>query len=116
MIPPGIAHGRFVISQSQMKITLNEDAINREYAFFFLRSEEAQQRIRDLASSSGVPHINLATLREFQILLPPRDLQRRFGEFALRTETTIEQLTRQIANLRRTRDLLLRRLVSGGLQ
>jgi type I restriction enzyme S subunit len=63
-----------------------------------------------------VPHINLAMLREFQILLPPRDLQERFGEFALRTETTIEQLTRQITNLRRTRDLLLPRLLSGSVE
>ena len=113
MIPPGIGHARFVISQSQMKITLDSAAVNRECAFFFLRSEEAQLRIRNLASSSGVPHINLATLREFQILLPPRDLQERFGQFALRTETTIEQLTRQITCLRQTRDLLLPRLLSG---
>jgi|CXWL01.1.fsa_nt_gi type I restriction enzyme S subunit len=116
MIPSGIGYMRFVISQSQMKVTLDPQAVNREYAFFFLRSDEAQQRIRNLASSSGVPHINLATLREFQILLPPRDLQRRFGEFALGSETGIEQLSRQIENLRQTRDLLLPRLLSAPVE
>jgi len=113
MIPSGTGFDRFVISQSQMKATLNPEAVNREYAFFFLRSEEAQQRIRNLASSSGVPHINLATLREFPVLLPPRDLQQRFGQFALGTETAVEQLSRQVDNLRRTRDVLLPRLLSG---
>jgi len=74
------------------------------------------QRIKNLASSSGVPHINLAVLREFQILLPPFDLQTKFGAFVLSTESTIESLMRQIENLRQTRDLLLPRLLSGQLE
>jgi type I restriction enzyme S subunit len=113
MIPSGIGYDSFVISQSQMKITVNPKKVSREYVFFFLRSEEANQRIKNLASSSGVPHINLAVLREFKILLPPVALQTKFGEFAISTEATIEALTRQVENLRRTRDLLLPRLLSG---
>jgi len=113
MIPSGIGYDRFVVSQSQMKITLNAMKVNREYAFFFLRSEEANQRIKNLASSSGVPHINLAVLREFQILLPPVELQSKFGQFAISTEAAIEALRHQIQNLRRTRDLLLPRLLAG---
>jgi type I restriction enzyme, S subunit len=112
-IPCGIGYDKFVISQSQMKITLNPKLVNREYVFFFLRSEEATHRIKNLASSSGVPHINLATLREFNVLLPPLELQSSFGKFALDTETTIEALRLQVRNLRRTRDLLLPRLFSG---
>ena len=113
MIPSGIGYDKFVISQSQMKITLNREAVSPEYVFFYLRSEEAARRIRNLASSSGVPHINLAVLREFHILVPPYKLQRAFGEFASATESAIETLRRQIRNLRRTRDLLLPRLMSG---
>ncbi len=116
MIPPGTAKDRFVISQSQMKITLNPEKVIREYVFFFLRSDDARQRIKNLASSSGVPHINLAVLREFQILLPPIELQRRFGRFALGTEAAIEVLQGRIRTLRRTRDLLLPRLLSGQIE
>ena len=116
MIPTGIGYDRFVISQSQMKITLDPTKVNREYAFFFLRSAESNQRIKNLASSSGVPHINLAVLREFQTLLPPLTLQDEFGRFAFGTETTIEMFSDQIANLRRTRDLLLPRLLSGQIE
>ncbi|MFO1418344.1 MAG: restriction endonuclease subunit S [Methylotetracoccus sp.] len=113
MIPSGIGYDRFVISQSQMKITLNPKKVNREYAFFFLRSEEANQRIKNLASSSGVPHINLAVLRDFNILVPPFGLQSQFGQFAVSTEAMIEVLLQKIQNLRRTRNLLLPRLLSG---
>lgn len=76
MIPSGIGYDSFVISQSQMKITINPIEASREYIFFFLRSDEASQRIKNLASSSGVPHINLAVLREFQILLLPFDFRK----------------------------------------
>jgi type I restriction enzyme S subunit len=113
MIPLGIGYDSFVVSQSQMKITVSPKTAGREYIFFFLRSEEANQRIKNLASSSGVPHINLAVLREFQILLPPFELQTKFGEFALTTEAAIEALMRQVRNLCHTRDLLLPRLLSG---
>ncbi|MFI5397924.1 MAG: restriction endonuclease subunit S [Candidatus Binatia bacterium] len=113
MIPSGIGFDSFVISQSQMKITVDARKVNREYVFFFLRSAETSQRIRNLASSSGVPHINLAVLREFQVLLPPHELQVEFGDFANSTETAIETLTREIDNLRTTRDLLLPKLISG---
>jgi type I restriction enzyme, S subunit len=116
MIPFGIGYDQFVISQSQMKVTLDPKKVNREFAFFFLRSEEVNQRIKNLASSSGVPHINLAVLREFQILIPPFELQSKFGHFALSTEAAIEALLRQLQNLRRTRDLLLPRLFSGQVE
>lgn len=114
-IPHGIGHERFVISQSQMKVTLDEKLIDPEYGFAFLSAPEATSRIKNLASSSGVPHINLAVLREFKILLPPIALQRRFAALAQPAGATSEQLTRQAQNLRATRDLLLPRLLSGQL-
>ena len=114
-IPTGIGYDEFVISQSQMKVRLDDDQVDRDYAFFVLRSPETVQRLKNLASSSGVPHINLAVLREFGILVPPLALQRRFGSFAGSTERTIEDLILQCAALRKTRDLLLPRLLSGQL-
>jgi type I restriction enzyme S subunit len=115
MIPIRVRYETFVISQSQMKITLDEEKVDRTYAFFALSSSEARQRIKNLASSSGVPHINLGVLREFLILSPPLPLQRRFAELARNTEDLIESLNEQASALRKTRDLLLPRLLSGQL-
>jgi type I restriction enzyme S subunit len=114
-IPKRTGHEAFVISQSQMKVTLDDRRVDPDFAFFVLRSPEAMQRVKMLASSSGVPHINLATLREFRVLVPPLVLQREFGAFANATEASIEGLVKQRDTLRRTRDLLLPRLLSGRL-
>ena len=44
MIPSGIGYEQFVISQSQMKVTLDPAKSNREYVFFYLCSHESNQR------------------------------------------------------------------------
>lgn len=114
-IPSNIGYDEFVISQSQMKVRLDDQTIDPDYAFCTLRSPESTGRLKSLASSSGVPHINLAVLREFCIVVPPLPLQRQFGSFAAIAEAGIEQLARQARVLRATRDLLLPRLLSGQL-
>jgi type I restriction enzyme, S subunit len=115
MIPHGVGFDRFVISQSQMKVTLSDTKAAREYILYFLKSPAANTRIKSLAVSSGVPHINLGTLRDFEVLLPPLAIQQRFAEFASSTERSIELDLSRIRNLRKTRDLLLPRLISGRL-
>jgi type I restriction enzyme S subunit len=115
MIPYNIGYDRFIISQSQMKVTLSDVKAKREYVFYVLRSSDANTRIKNLAVSSGVPHINLGTLRDFEIVLPPLWMQQRFADFAAVAEEGIELNMKRIRNLRTTRDLLLPKLISGQL-
>ena len=53
------------------------------------------------------------TISVFQIVLPPATLISRYGEIAGEIHLQREVLIRQVQNLRRTRDLLLPRLLSG---
>jgi type I restriction enzyme S subunit len=53
------------------------------------------------------------TIIVFQIVLPPAALMNRYGEVAGDIHLQREVLLRQVQNLRRTRDLLLPRLLSG---
>ena len=115
MIPTTTGYDRFIISQSQMKITVDRAKAKSEYVFYFLKSPESNQRIKNMAISSGVPHINLGSLREFEIVLPPKPLQDRFAEVAQPIEDGIELHIRRNKVLRRTRDLLLPRLIAGQL-
>ena len=55
----------------------------------FLGDTDSNSKNKNLASSSGVPHINLNTLREFEVLLPPRDLQRQFSDMVEHIELMI---------------------------
>lgn len=114
-IPHKSRYPTYIISQSQMKITLSEDKATSGYVYYFLRSKDSIIRIKNLASSSGVPHINLNTLREFEVVLPTHSLQVQFSAFVESVESAINVYERQSRNLRTTRDLLLPKLISGQL-
>ena len=54
-------------------------------------------------------------LTEYPVAIPPSELLARFNRFVGDTVAQIHNLTLRNRNLRRTRDLLLPRLVSGEL-
>ena len=79
------------------------------YAYYLLASLD----LRQFNSGAAVPTLNRNDIHGLEVVVPPRELQARFQEVGgdmLRQTRTLE---RQIQNLRRTRDLLLPRLLSG---
>ena len=113
MIPEWSRFTRYVLSQSQMKVTVDQDQITPEYFYAQFRSPEATGRFVAQAMSSGVPHVNLALLREFEFVLPSLPLQVDFSSIVrpLAMEQGLLQcLTDQLSTLR---DMLLPKLVSG---
>ncbi len=79
LIPKDSIYARFVISQSQMKLTVDDSKALADYVYYYFRNPSTVQRIKNLAFSSGVPHINLDILRKFEIELPPLPTQRRIA-------------------------------------
>ena len=77
LIPAGCAHQRYVLSQSQMKLTVDRSKADPSYVYYFFRQPETVQYIRNHDSSSGVPHINLAVLKAMRLPLPPLSAQQR---------------------------------------
>lgn len=71
----GIAD-RYVVSQSQMKLTVDEAKADRLFLYYYFTSRDATERIMSFVSSSGVPHINLSVLRNFEVPVPPLETQR----------------------------------------
>jgi len=99
LIPKDSPYDRFVISQSQMKLTVDTKRASPEFIYYTFRAPETVQRITDLASSSGVPHINLETLRQFEITLPSLDVQHRIAGILSAYDDLIEVNTRRITIL-----------------
>jgi len=62
---------RYLVSQSQMKLTVNRD--NAEPLFFYYQflSPAQQEYIGQQAIQVGVPHTNLGILRETPVIVPP---------------------------------------------
>lgn len=70
LIPEG-KYSKYVISQSQMKISLNKEIAEPQFLYYVFTSEEQKQYIQMNAIQSGVPHTNLGILRETPVYLPP---------------------------------------------
>jgi type I restriction enzyme S subunit len=113
LIPASARHERYVLSQSQMKVTVDEAVGTTEYVYEALRSEETIDWIRNTAITAGVPHINLGMLRELKLVCPPIDLQKRFQDVVRPIWELADALHASSDRLGMTRDLLLPRLVVG---
>jgi len=59
------------------------------------------------------PAVTATTFEKAELLIPSSGLLERFGEATIAIAEQAHTLQRQTANLRRTRDLLLPRLLSG---
>lgn len=113
LIPETSAYERYVLSQSQMKLTVNTDAASPEFVYRQMSTAEVTARFIAQALSSGVPHVNLTLLREFEILGPPSALQHRFGDVVRGLDQEASALRAQARALGALRDLLLPKLVTG---
>jgi type I restriction enzyme, S subunit len=68
------------------------------------------------ATGSAYPAVTATTFEKAVLLVPPPQLLERFSDTTIPMAEQIHALHRQIQNLRRTRDLLLPRLLSGQLE
>ncbi len=82
------------------------------YAYYLLSSLDLKQ----FNSGAAVPTLNRNDIHGMQVVVPPRDLQKRFQEIAGAMLAHSRTLDLKVQNLRRTRDLLLPRLLSGQIE
>ena len=84
------------------------------YVLDAINNEQRKQHLLALAQGGATREaLTKDTLSNFQILLPPPAMMTRYHLIASGIHRQREVLLRQIQNLRRTRDLLLPRLMSG---
>src|SRR5260221_982946 len=82
------------------------------YQIYFWLAEN-KEKIISLASGATFKEINRATFRKLSIAVPGATTSRRFNEMLVPICKQIENLIVRNANLRKTRDLLLPKLISG---
>jgi type I restriction enzyme S subunit len=108
VIPTESRFPRYLISQSQMKLTVNPAKADARFVFYFFRHPETVQTIKNRALTSGVPHINLGILREFEMPLPPLDTQREIVATLSAYDDLIENNRRRMGLLEEAARLLYR--------
>lgn len=70
VVPEG-QFDRYLVSQSQMKLTVNREIADPIFIYYVFSTAEQQDYIRQNAIQTGVPHTNLGILRETPVPLPP---------------------------------------------
>jgi type I restriction enzyme, S subunit len=92
---PARPFDRYLISQSQMKLTVNRGVADPLFFYYVFSTTEQQDYIRQIAIQTGVPHTNLGILRTTPIPLPPLSEQRAIAHILGTLDDKIE-LNRQV--------------------
>ena len=96
LIPKDARFNRYIVSQSQMKLTVEEQKAEPLFLYYFFRLPSTVQQILNRVSLSGVPHINLSVLKAFKIPLPPKPTQKGIVQIAQPYDDLIENNRRRI--------------------
>lgn len=80
IIPIDSKYEKYIVSQSQMKLTVNETKALPEYVYQYLLSAKAQKDLEATTICTGIPHINLGIFKKFPIWLPSISFQRKIIE------------------------------------
>lgn len=75
-IVPNAPYDYYLISQSQMKLTVNLEKADPLFYYYVFQSNEQQEYVRSHTIQTGVPHTNLGILRSTPVPLPPLPEQR----------------------------------------
>jgi type I restriction enzyme, S subunit len=78
-----------------------------------LREPSMKARLKNYVSGAAIPRVVLKDFRRFEVLVPPGELQARWAKIAEPMLVQCRLLDRKNGVLKRTRDLLLPKLVSG---
>ncbi len=92
LIPQTARFKRYVVSQSQMKLTCDTTKMNPIFLFYYFRSPEGQHQILSYASTTGVPAIArpLTSLKAMEIPKPPLPEQKAIAHILSALDDKIE--------------------------
>ncbi len=86
------------------------------FLYFATTTDDFVAFLTNNATGAAYPAVTAATFEQANLLVPPAPLLKKFGDTTIPIAEQIHTLQRQIQNLRRTRDLLLPRLLSGQVE
>ena len=94
-------------------IVLRSRTLTPEFVYLLARSDEFRGiAIKSMSGATGRQRVQERCFEDFQIAQPPSELLERFSAIVAPSFRLIYRLHLQNQNLRRTRDLLLPRLLS----
>lgn len=107
--------GEMQITEPQCYVTNNSFTFDPTHPdnFFWLFHTLKERGVRDVVGGAAQPQITLEGISSVELVTPPLPLRNRFQQTVAAMFEQAWALDNQIQNLRRSRDLLLPRLLSG---
>lgn len=90
LIDDRASFARYIVSNKQMKLTLDEALASPLFVYYFFSSPQGQHQIQINAIGSSVPGFNLTKLKGISIPLPPLGEQHRIVELLSSLDDKIE--------------------------
>jgi len=96
IIPKNARYPRYVVSQSQMKLTCDPKKADSKFVYYFFLSPLGQNELLSNTSTTGVPAISrpLSSLKMVNISLPPLPVQKKIASVLSSLDEKIELNTR----------------------
>jgi len=96
LIPHDSKYPRYVVSQSQMRITCDKTKADPKFVYYFFLSPIGQNELLSNTSTTGVPAISrpLSSLKKVIIPLPPLPVQKKIAAILSSLDDKIELNTR----------------------
>ncbi|WP_431474553.1 restriction endonuclease subunit S [Marinobacter sp. KM021] len=89
-IVPDEPFERYIVSQSQMKITVDPNLADAKFLYYYFSAPDQIDYVKTNAIQTGVPHTNLGILRKSPVLLPSLDTQKRIAKILSGLDDKIE--------------------------
>ncbi|TGM63187.1 restriction endonuclease subunit S [Leptospira meyeri] len=99
---------KYIISNKQLRVTLDKDKILPLFAYYWFASPETKDTIQQSDTGSTIPLINLTVLRSLPILLPPLAEQKAIAGVLSALDDKIDLLHRQNKTLEAMAEALFR--------
>ncbi|MBC1604878.1 restriction endonuclease subunit S [Listeria rocourtiae] len=111
IIPENSNYEKYIISQSGMKLTVNEEIMNSRFLYYFLNSRVGQHQLLMNKSQVGVPAIAQASksLKKIWVPVPSIQEQNRISDMLSKLDSKIELNKKIIATLEEIASTLFKR-------
>lgn len=115
VVPEG-QYDRYLISQSQMKLTVNGSIADSKFFYYLFTGKYHQALIERETIQTGVPHINLGILRNFSVQVPPLSEQRVIAAALSDVDALLAKLDQLIAKKRDLKQAAMQQLLAGDIR
>lgn len=87
------------IASSLVILRPKKDIVNTDYLLIYLNSKEIEEQINKANNGSSQPNLSAKSVKEFKILLPSYDFQKKISKVLLKAQELIDKRKEQIEAL-----------------